>query len=129
MYSANNSAAPASSSSELSPTYRALKWLAIVMGAILVVGIIMIFASMFRHGGSGGHDCDPTSITLGAQDELLKVDEHRDHITVWLKDASGSLVIRHYDLCNGRPLRDLRVTGGKPVAVQNMPQQNQQPTQ
>jgi hypothetical protein len=62
--------------------------------------------------------CDPASITLSAQDELLKVDEHRDRITVWLKDASGSLVIRHYDLCSGNALRDLRVTGGKPVATQ-----------
>jgi hypothetical protein len=125
MYSANQSPTPASSSSELSPTYRALKILAIVMGIILVVGIIMLFASMFRHGGGSGRACDPASVTLGAQDELLKVDEHRDHITVWLKDASGSLAIRHYDLCNGKPLRDLRVTGGKPVAIQNMPQQPQ----
>lgn len=122
MHNASDDNTPAAT--ELSPTYKALKGLAIVMGVVLVGGLIFVFASMGKQIASTGKTCDPTSILLSPEDELVRVDEKNNRLAVWLKGADGAVIIRHYDICNGRILHDVRISGGRPPAAtqgQTMP--------
>lgn len=107
MHNATDTGAPA----PLSPTYRALKYLAIAMGVILLGGLLTLFAFMARQVKTGKPACAPLTITLPAGETLLKAEEKEKSVDVWGRDGQGALTLRRYDVCSGRLLRDVRITG------------------
>ncbi|MBA4274713.1 MAG: hypothetical protein C0436_03560 [Alphaproteobacteria bacterium] len=119
MHTTHDSASPA----PLSPTYRALKFIAVAMGVLLILGFVSLLTFMGTQLGAGsGSTCEPTTIQVAGTDELMKIEEKDDTVTVWLKDASGAIVLRRHAMCSGDILRDVRVSGGRTVPAQGMPQ-------
>lgn len=113
---------------ELSPTYKALKLLAIVMGGVLAGGLVVMVAAMGKQvKPAGSKGCEPTSIALSAEDELMRLEEKGDRLVVWLKGHDGAVIIRHYDMCKGSILRDVRISGGKAPSPQPQGQMVPQP--
>lgn len=120
MHTTHDSASPA----PLSPTYRALKFMAIAMGVLLILGFVSLLTFMGTTLGSGsGSACDPTTIQVATTDELMKIEEKEDTMTVWLKDAGGAIIIRRHAMCSGDILRDVRISGGRTAPPQGMPSQ------
>lgn len=87
-------------------------WLALLL-AIIGGGI-----AVFSRVQTPQHACEPTTITLGPQSELMKVKERGEALTVWLRE-NDVLVVRRYSMCNGVILQDVRLTGGTRPAAQS----------
>ncbi len=122
MHNATDSHTPA----PLTGGWRALKNLAIVMGVVLVAGFVVMFSFMAKQvGGGASKTCDPTTIEVADNNELIKIEEKEDMLTLWLKDATGAVVLRRYSMCGGKILRDVRVSGGMPPQQVAQPQQLQ----
>lgn len=110
----------------LSPTYRALKFLAVAMGVVLLGGLVVVFGFMAKQlkTGSNNGSCDPTTIAVAGNNELMKIEEKDDMITIWVRDETGAVALRRYTMCGGDIVRDVRISGGRPtVPPQGMPPQ------
>lgn len=73
---------------------------------------------LFSRASAKPQSCEPTTIALGPQSELMKVKEKGEALTVWLQE-NGVLVVRRYSMCDGSILRDVRLTGGTRPAAPN----------
>lgn len=99
-------------------SYRAMKWVAIIMGVIMVGGFIFLFAMLAKQASAPKKKaCEPSTIVIGQNSDIMKQAEKDDIITFWLREE-GSLVIRRYSMCDGSILSDVRIAGGKPAAPQ-----------
>lgn len=100
----------------LSPTYRALKFLAVAMGVVLLGGLVVVFGFMAKQlkMDSNNGSCDPTTIAVAGNNELMKIEEKDDMITLWVRDETGAVALRRYTMCGGDIVRDVRISGGRP---------------
>ncbi len=103
----------------LSPGYQKLQMLAIGMGAVLVIGLVVLFAGMAKQlKSTSSAACDPVQIKVSAQEKIVRLEERENSISMWLQDPEGAVVVRHYDLCSGTVIRDVRLSGGMPAQQQ-----------
>ncbi len=120
MHNATDDNAPA----PLSAGYRVLRFFAIAMGLILIGGFVLICAFMAKQvklNNTATASCEPLSIAIEENTTLLKAEEKDGKLMIWSNDPKAGLSLRQYDMCTGKILHDVRISGGLPAAQAAVP--------